>query len=204
MIAGPEKSNHGSFARKLALTGSMGAGKSTVLDLFDRAGWLTMDSDRVVRGLLERDRETQEELRVRWGNDVLLNNGSANRAEIGKIVFGDEAELKWLEALLHPKVRHCWMGLLEKSGDDPVIIEIPLLFEKNLQTYFDASICLSISLQVQLRRLAQRGVDEESARKRISRQFPTEIKVKRADRVLSNDGSVEFLKAQVRELIGQP
>ncbi|MEM9026042.1 MAG: dephospho-CoA kinase, partial [Verrucomicrobiota bacterium] len=147
MIAGPEKSNRVSFARKLALTGSMGAGKSTVLDLFDKAGWLTMDSDKVVRRLLEEDRETQEELRTRWGNRVLLENGSANRAKIGKIVFSDEAELKWLEALLHPKVRHCWMGLLEKSGEVPVIIEIPLLFEKNLQTYFEASICLSISRQ---------------------------------------------------------
>lgn len=196
-----QKAIEGTKGSRWALTGSMGSGKSTVLELFEEAGWTTMDSDRVVRELLNADPEVHTALRDRWGGQVFSEKDEVNRSAVGQIVFSDDQELAWLEGLLHPKVRKSWMHLIETSGLQPVIVEIPLLFEKQLHTFFDQSICLSISEPLQIKRLARRGVDEGTARKRLSRQLSTVEKVKLADRVICNDGSLEFLSAQVGVLL---
>ncbi|MGB0369702.1 MAG: dephospho-CoA kinase [Opitutales bacterium] len=184
-----------------ALTGSMGAGKSTVLQMFSDAGWLTLDSDQIVRGLLTEDPEILQKISERWGPGVLSEDGSANRPEIGKIVFKDPNELRWLEDQLHPRVRQRWMDFLQTAGTVPVIVEIPLLFEKNLEPHFSQTVCLSISPDLQLERLAKRGMASDTARDRLARQLPTSEKVKRADKVICNDGSLAFLRAQVEALL---
>lgn len=186
---------------RIGLTGGMGAGKSTVLAVFAEAGWATQNTDAVVRLLLDTSDEVQNLLKERWGEAVILPDGSANRPLIGKHVFGDTDALQWLESVLHPRVREQWLLLFNEAAERPLVVEIPLLFEKNLENHFDLTVCLSISEAVQLQRLAHRGVDASTARQRFARQMPTADKVRRADWVLTNDGDSDFLKSQVHTLL---
>ena len=95
---------------KVGLTGGIGCGKSTVVEIFDAAGWLTIRSDAIVRQLLNEDADLIQRLAHRWGKGCLLASGGIDRKVVSSIVFADPLELKWLEAQLHPQVRELYMG----------------------------------------------------------------------------------------------
>ena len=186
---------------RLGLTGGIGSGKSTVRNLFEAAGWQTLDADSIVRDLLNKDPEVQAALRKQLGDAAILPDGTANRPWIGQRVFKDPTQLTWLEQLLHPRVRHVWQSALEQVPEQPWLVEIPLLFEKKLESSFDLTVAVIVGEGTQLQRLAHRGIEELEARRRIRLQLPSHEKQKRADFVLSNDGTPEFLHQQVHSLI---
>ena len=182
---------------RIGLTGGMGSGKSTALSVFKEKGWLVLEADLVARQLLNEDPEIRQLLEAKWGADVFAADGSVDRAFVGSRVFSSPECLRWLEELLHPRVRAYWSGAFEDASSRNAIIEIPLLFEKELHVHFDATICLALSHELQIQRLAKRGVDRESAEKRLAKQLPTHEKTKRSDFVFSNEGSQVFLEEQV-------
>ena len=187
---------------RLGLTGGMGSGKSTALAVFKKEGWLVMEADLIARNLLNEDPSIRDALEDKWGSQVFAAAGSVDRAFVGSQVFSSPECLRWLEGLLHPRVRECWSHAFETASERNAVIEIPLLFEKDLHVHFDATVCLALSHELQIQRLAGRGVDRESAEKRLAKQLPTYEKTKRADFVFSNEGSVAFLAEQVRSFIG--
>ena len=186
---------------KVGLTGGIGCGKSTVVGLFREAGWRTIESDALVRELLEQDAEVLAALRERWGSAVFSSEGLVDRAAIAEWVFSDEAELKWLETLLHPKVRKSWEALVESDPLANWLVEIPLLFEKRLETAFDFTVCVSSPPDVVENRMVARGYTGEQIEQRRQRQMPLVDKIGRADHHISNAGSLEFLKRQTTRLI---
>ncbi len=186
---------------KIGLTGGIGCGKSTVVQLFAEAGWRTIESDAVVRGLIESDASLHDAFRRRWGSEVFLATGGPDRKAIAAKVFADEAELRWLEGLLHPLVRGAWKGALEAEPGANWLVEIPLLFEKRLETEFDLTVCVVSPPDVVETRMVRRGYTGAEVEQRRLRQMPLEEKAKLADRVLSNAGSLEFLKRQTHRLI---
>ena len=188
---------------KLGLTGSIGCGKSTAGALFGEAGFARSDSDLVVKELLRSDPEVLRAIRERFGDEMMLPEGGVDRAAMAKVVFTDKTELKWLETLLHPRVSATWQARVQAEPEADWCVEIPLLFEKNLEKHFDFTVCLYASERTQLARLAGRGVSEDQARARIRRQLPLDQKVARADFVLLNDGDHAFLRQQVFFLIEQ-
>jgi dephospho-CoA kinase len=188
---------------KVALTGGIGCGKSFVLSLFGEAGWLTVDCDAIARELLTRDAATIDAVRELFGEGAILPEGSVNRAEVARRVFHDKEALAKLEAILHPRIRAGWEGALAAAGNRPVIVEIPLLFEKNLEKLFGISVCVSTAAETQLVRLAQRGVGRSDALARMARQMPLARKELLADAVISNNGNKDFTRAQVAHFIRQ-
>jgi dephospho-CoA kinase len=187
---------------KVGLSGGIGCGKSTVLGFFREAGWRTVDSDAVVRELLAKDAEVQAQLRSRWGEAVFAD-GAVDRGAVAKRVFGHEGDLEWLEELLHPLVRKSWLASIDQTSGANWLVEIPLLFEKRLETHFDLTVCISSPPDVVADRMVARAYTEAQIEQRRKQQMPLEEKIERADFLISNAGSLEFLKQQTTRLIEQ-
>lgn len=188
---------------KVGLTGGIGCGKSTVVGLFRDAGFSTIESDAIVRELLASDAGVQSELRQRWGEAVVAEDGSIDRKEVARLVFSDERELQWLESVLHPLVREQWESAVAAAPNQNWLVEIPLLFEKRLETLFDLTVCVSSAPDVVESRMQARGYNRAEIEQRRERQMPLEQKIERADHLISNSGSLDFLKLQTTRLIEQ-
>ena len=188
---------------KLGLTGGIGCGKSTVVALFRDAGWHTIESDAIVRELLQGDAAVQSQLRERWGKGVFAEDGAVDRKAVARCVFGDPRELEWLEDLLHPLVRERWESAVAGEPEELWLVEIPLLFEKRLETRFDLTVCVSSPSDVVETRMLARAYTKAEIVQRRKRQLPLEEKIERADYLISNAGSLEFLKRQTTRLIEQ-
>jgi dephospho-CoA kinase len=169
----------------VALTGGIAAGKSEALRAFARRGAAVISSDDVVHRLYREDEGLQAVLRDRWGERV-FRDGEVDRAEIGRIVFSDRAELAWLEAELHPRVRAATDAWLAEQTADIAVAEIPLLFETGGEKRFDLVVVVTAPPEV---REERRGTVAE----REDRLVPEEEKVQRADFSYVNDGSLEEL-----------
>jgi dephospho-CoA kinase len=185
----------------LGLTGGFGCGKSTAAKLFAERGFRHVDSDAIVRESVLPTAPVTDALRKRFGDAVLGPSGSVDRVKLAEIVFSDDSERLWLEELTHP----VYFGILRellRSGTHPKwVVEVPLLFEKSLENWFDFTLCVACDPSSQLLRLEQRGLDRALAGKRISKQLPLARKIELSDFVLWNDGSTEFLKAQVDRIV---
>ena len=181
---------------RLGLTGTIGSGKSTALAAFARRGWQTLSSDELVRRELAEP-EVRAALRDRWGEAVLRPGGEVDRAAVARRVFADEGELAWLEERLHPRVARAWRAAMAAERGRPSVVEVPLLFEKSLASDFDFVVTITCPEAVRFARLARKGIEEAEAKRRQSFQLSTGEKEARADFVLSNSGTPEFIHRQV-------
>jgi dephospho-CoA kinase len=173
----------------VALTGGIAAGKSEALRSFARHGAATISSDDVVHRLYREDEGLQAALRARWGERV-FHDGEVDRTAIGRIVFADRAELAWLEAELHPRVRAATGEWLAEQTADVAVAEIPLLYETGGEERFDRVVVVTASPEVRVARRADLA-------EREGRLVSEEEKVRRADFSYVNDGSLEELDAFV-------
>ncbi len=185
---------------KLGLTGGIGCGKSTVAALFKEVGWQTIDTDCLVRELLEEDSNIQAQICEHWGDKVFTQDALIDRKAVAALVFSDKSELLWLENLLHPIVQESWKNSLEGAPELHWLVEIPLLFEKRLETYFDLIVCVHSPSNIVETRIANRGYSHSEILQRREQQMPLDEKVERADHVISNSGSFDFLKLQIKKL----
>ncbi len=183
---------------KIGLTGGIGCGKSTVVELFAKLGWSVLQTDIIVRDLLDHDAQVRLALRERWNEKVICPDGSVDRKAIAKLVFNDDYELAWLESLLHPQVRAIWKTTLAKAPNKYWLVEIPLLFEKKLETKFDSTLCIECDPGTSESRRSLEGHSKTETRQRRHRQMSLEEKIRRSDYVISNSGSLEFLKLQIQ------
>jgi dephospho-CoA kinase len=188
---------------KIGLTGGIGCGKSTVVRVFAEAGWRTIESDAVVRELFTRNASVRSALRERWGEAIFTKDGSVDRKAIAGRVFADDTELSWLEELLHPLVGAFWRAALAELPEANWLVEIPLLFEKRLETHFDLTVCVTCPPASVESRMVRRGYAGFEIEQRRKRQMPLDEKARRADCVISNAGSLDFLKQQTARLIAQ-
>jgi dephospho-CoA kinase len=173
--------------RRVAITGGIGAGKSETLHAFARHGAAVISSDEIVHELYEHDEEVRAALTERFG--------TTDRAEIARVVFADWAELDWLERLLHPRVRERSERWFAEQDAPLAVAEIPLLYETGGEGRFDAVVVIT----------APRNLRESRAlvavAARSDRLIPEDEKVRRADYVYVNDGSLEDLDAWVGRLV---
>ncbi len=184
----------------IGLTGGIGCGKTTALSFFKQCGAVVMETDAIVRELLSSDRELIREVEAVFGGKVIDCEGKVDREQLARKVFHNSEALASLESLIHPRVREHWTRALGESH--PVlIVEIPLLFEKDLQEHFTLTICLSSHPEVQEHRLKARGMSESQIQYRKQQQFSLEEKTRRADIILHNNGSLEHLKEQVEQVM---
>lgn len=184
----------------VGLTGGMGCGKSTAAARFAERGFHRLDADQIVRDELLPDRAVAEAIRAKLGDAMLATDGSVRRDRVAEKVFKDPAALAWLEELLHPRLLASWRKVMDARQGTAFIVEVPLLFEKGLENWFDFTVCVTTDSALQLRRLEKRGIPPEQARERITQQLPLARKCELADHVLLNDGTPEFLYEQVDAL----
>ena len=185
----------------LGITGGMGCGKSAAASMFERSGFQRVDSDALVRDRVLTDPQVLEALRGRFGDSLLAPDGSVDRARLAARVFANDDDRRWLEELTHPRLYAFWREFLASAPRGKWVFEVPLLFEKSLENWFDFTLCVGCAPDQQLARLEQRGLPHALAEQRISKQLPLARKIELADFVLWNDGSVQFLQDQVTELI---
>lgn len=188
---------------KIALTGGIGCGKSTALQAFRNHHFMTLSADAVGHEILSEP-ATVDFVVEHFGKACALA-GTIDRACVAKIVFSDAAARETLENFIHPKIEAVWRKRANEAEarGEHCVVEIPLLFEKNLEGAFDCTLCLACSEDVQLERLEKRGLPREQARARIRAQMPLDEKIRRADICLFNDGTPEFLENQIKFFVNK-
>ena len=188
----------------VGLTGGIGCGKSVVSRFFRELGAYSIDWDELSRDIVLPHHEAWEEIVEYYGKEVLNDDMSLNREELGRIVFGDTEKLKKLESITHPRIAledfHRVQQISETDPDAIIIKEVPLLVEVGGHRFVDRVVVVSVNKETQMRRLVQRGLPEEEARKRIASQSPQEEKVKVAHFVIHNNGSLQETKQQVERV----
>ncbi len=187
---------------RIGITGPIGCGKSTVAGwLGDRPGVVVIDADVVVRGIVEPGEPTLDKIVERFGPDALAEDGTLDRARLGRIVFGDATALADLEAITGPPARARIMRAIEAAeseGASAVVIEAIRLIDGGLATVCDEVWLVTCAPEVQVERLARRGTDAQDAARRIEAQAGLVERVRpAATRVIDTSGSLEATRAEV-------
>jgi len=188
----------------VGLTGNIGSGKSTVAQLLSERGATIIDADVLARRAVELGTVAYDKIVQRWGGSVQSPDGHLDRAALRRIVFGDQAQLEELNAIVHPEVERLRARLVDQArarGDRIVVCDIPLLFERHMTDRFDCIILVDASRGVRLERLvADRALRETEAMDMIAAQMPAELKRARADFIVENDGTLSQLERRVQDV----
>ena len=186
---------------RIALTGSIGMGKSTVAAMFERAGIPLFDADAIVRRLQAEDSSLIAAIGDRFPSTVA--EGVLDRDKLARRVLGKPDELAALEAIVHPAVHAERARFLLDNKDKPALLfDIPLLFETHGEHAFDKVIVVSAPAEVQRERVLGRdGMSEDKLEAILARQMPDSEKRARADYVIDTGGDLSTTEAQVRDII---
>ena len=185
---------------KVALTGGIGSGKSTVADFLDELGAYVIDSDQLARDVVERGTPGYEAVLAAFG-DGILANGEIDRAKLAEIVFKDATARATLESIIHPLVRDAAEKMVKSLPADAVVInQIPLLVETDGAKRFDFVITVSADEDIRRRRLIERGMKEYEITKRLAAQVNDAAREAIANSIIRNNGSIDELHQVVEEL----
>ncbi len=186
---------------RIALTGSIGMGKSTVAQMFERAGLPVFDADAEVRALQGQGGELVEVIGERFPGSV--DGDQLDRERLAEIVLQDPQELAALEAIIHPAVHAARERFIAKHADAPAILfDIPLLFETGGEGAFDKVIVVSAPDDIQRERVLRRdGMSPGKLAAILERQMPDSDKRRRADFIIDTSCDLSTTEAQVRDII---
>lgn len=172
----------------IGLTGGIGSGKTTVSDLFASLGIEIVDADVVARSVVEKGSEALERIVSHFGKEILLDDGTLNRALLRSKIFADEEEKIWLNNLLHPVIRTSMLKKLNECNGDYCILSAPLLFENNLQSIVNRSLVVDVSLESQIERTCKRDSSNiEQIKAIIASQHPREKRLAMSDDIIDNE-----------------
>lgn len=196
----------------IAVTGDVGAGKSTVSRLFEELGGILIDADGIVAELWRTPDMIQAAVE-RWGTDILDKSGRVVHSRIAERIFASAAanaaassasrvEYDWTTALLHPRVRREVERRIDlvNGDEDWVVVEIPLLFEAGVPTWVTHTVFVTADREVRLQRCRDRGWDEAELTRRESFFMDSKKRMSLSSCVIRNNGTLEDLKRTVRDL----
>lgn len=183
----------------IGLTGNIATGKSTVLRYLEQKGAYVLDADQLAHQSMQQGTHAYRAIVNTFGSAITQPDGAIDRAKLGQIVFSDAAKLAQLEAIVHPAVFELARQEIAGLDVDVVIMEaIKLLEAGQLVTLCDEVWVVTSDPAIQLQRLREtRGMDEAEAKRRMAAQSSQAEKVKRADRVIENNGTTAALVAQL-------
>ena len=186
---------------RIAITGSIGMGKSTVARMFARAGLPVFDADAVVWELQRPGGRLVEKIGALFPGCVRC--GTLDRECLAQIVLADREKLKALEQIVHPAVREAREEFIRRhAGAAALVFEIPLLFETGGEKDFDKVVVVSASAEVQrARALARNGMSAAKLDSILARQMPDADKRARADFIVDTSSDLSTTEAQVRDII---
>ena len=185
----------------IGLTGGIGSGKTAVSDCFAALGIDIVDADLASRVVVQKGKPCLSEIAQHFGQDILTNEAELDRAKLREIIFKSEYEKDWLESLLHPAIANQIKDELEASKSPYAILVSPLLLETNQKDLCSKVLVVDVSLETQVERTLKRdGVSEDQVRAIIKAQIARDDRLKLADEVILNDGSLEDLDLAVQVL----
>lgn len=189
-------------ALKVGLTGGIGSGKSEVAKRLGAHGAIVIDADKIAREVVEPGTPGLERVVAEFGPEVLHEDGSLNRERLGSIVFADKQRLAALNGIVHPLVGARVAELQEAAPADAIVVyDVPLLTENNLASMYDVVIVVDASDEIRLHRLTRlRGMSEADAKARIAAQATREERLKIADIVIVNEGTLDDLHTRADEV----
>jgi dephospho-CoA kinase len=192
---------------KVALTGGVASGKSTVAELLREAGLPVLDSDTLARQAVAPGKPAWQALRQNFGTEFFRPDGQVDRQTLARHVFTRPEAREKLNRLLHPWIAQelqAHLQQLQSQGEPLVVVEIPLLFELGLETRYDRIIVVYADVAAQKQRLAQRdsrkGDEIEGI---LTAQGSLRAKAARADFVVDNSGPLTATREQVKKIIGE-
>ncbi|MEJ7838749.1 MAG: dephospho-CoA kinase [Thermomicrobiales bacterium] len=183
----------------LGITGNIATGKSSAVRILIELGATHFDADLVYRDLIAPGQPLLQNLADHFGREILASDGSLDRSRLGAIVFSDPARLRELDQLTHPAVIAEIDALVAKADPQQiVVIDAVKLIESEHADHCDEVWLVTTDVESQVARLMKRNtLSEVEARRRVASQAPMEPKLKRADRVIDNSGTLEHTRLQV-------
>jgi dephospho-CoA kinase len=191
--------------RVFGLTGGIGSGKSTVGRWFRERGLPVLDADQLARDIVAPGTPALAEIAATFGPEMLLPNGTLDRKAVAARVFDDDGARRALNAITHPRVAALFgekTSALDAAGAPLACYEVPLLFEVGLDRALSPVVVVAVPESVQVERAMRRDAStEDEAKARIAAQLSLDEKVRRADYVIDNTGSLEATRARADEVL---
>ena len=185
----------------LGLTGGIGAGKTLVSNHLSSLGIEIVDADVIAREVVAVDSDGLNAIVKHFGNAILLDDGSLNRAKLREIIFADLEQKNWLNNLLHPMIRQNITEKLDNAKSLYVVLSAPLLFENKLDALCDHSLLVDVPVEVQLARTTNRdSVSTEQVKHIIAAQMSRDDKLQKAGSILDNHREIDLVLADVERL----
>lgn len=198
--------------RVIVITGSIGTGKSTAVNIIKNFGFIVLDSDKIVHEGYNRNSELYHNVVNYFGTEILNEDKTINRQKLGKMVFNDGKKLELLNKIVHVYVMDTLKKGIEESKSEVVFLDIPLILEnikkeKEYNLKFDEIWLVYVSPETQISRLTQRATDEnkniDDVLNIINKQIPIDEKVAMVDEVIDNEGTIEELEIKIKKLLGK-
>ena len=189
----------------IGLTGGVGSGKSTVADLLRDRGAVVIDSDVLAREVVEPGTPGLAAVVEAFGDGVLAEDGSLDRAELGRRVFVDEGFRRRLQDILHPLIRARSAEIAAEAPAGALVVhDIPLLVETGQADRFETVLVVDVPVETQVERLVRdRGWSREDAEARVRAQAGRDERLAVATHVLDNTGTRDDLRERVTEVVDQ-
>ncbi|MFF2450473.1 dephospho-CoA kinase [Neobacillus sp. NPDC058068] len=191
----------------IGLTGGIASGKSTVSKMFKEMDIPVVDADVEARLAVEKGEPAYNKIIAEFGAEILMENGEIDRPKLGSIIFHHGEKRRLLNEIVHPEVRRRMTEQIEvakQNGESVIVLDIPLLFESKLTYMVDKTILVYVDSETQLQRLIDRNqLSNDDAEARVRSQMPLADKVKLADEVIDNNGTLEETKKQLTDLLNR-
>lgn len=196
--------------RVIVITGGIGTGKSTVVNIIKDLGFIVLDSDKLVHEGYNIGNDLYYKVIKRFGEEILNEDNTINRQRLGKIVFNNNEDLKDLNSIVHEYVRCKLIEGVDSSNDEVIFLDIPLILEslKDESQYklqYDEIWLVYVNEEIQINRLTNRAIKEnknpQDVLNIISKQIPISEKVSMVHEVINNEGTIQELEAKVKELL---
>jgi formamidopyrimidine-DNA glycosylase len=181
-------------SKKIAITGTIGSGKSTVAKIFRKNGYFVYDSDEVSKELSKKGGKGYKQI-VKTFDNILDFNDEIDRSKLAEIIFNDKDKKEKLEQILHPLILEDMLSVMKSK--DLFIAEVPLLFESDMQKHFDEVILVVSNDIILIERLLNKGLNLADIQSRIINQLNVKEKMKKSNVIIKNNADVETLEKKV-------
>ncbi len=185
----------------LGITGSFGSGKTTVAKMFALHGARLMDADKIAHNVIKPGNIAYKRIIADFGKKILNKNKEINRSKLARIVFNNRKLLNRLNNIIHPQVIRVIKKQIQASKSKIIVLDVPLLIEAGLKRIVDKIIVVQITREKQIQRIKNRtSLNRQDILKRIRSQFSQNAKLRFADFIIDNSGTIGETKKQVNEI----